>query len=142
MVIATFQGRYYTQLSKETPDEHKFELTNPPLSDAADAPGNCARPCVTPARWAMTGIRGLRLSRPLFVDRHGRFVRLEGRSANRVAQNFFGAKVTQVKIDGTPTIGAEAFTVPRVDARHPRASDKSVKTFIFDAYPEMIDVPR
>ena len=81
--------------------------------------------------------------KPLFVDRHSR-LDFDSKDDPRIAslQNFFGAKVTQVKTDGTPTIGAEAFTVPRVDARHPRPSDKSVKTFIFDAYPEVIDVPK
>jgi hypothetical protein len=45
--------------------------------------------------------------------------------------------VNQLKMDGTPLIGAEAITVPH----HPRPGEQ-VKTWIFDPYPELIEVPR
>jgi hypothetical protein len=143
VVIATFQGRFYTQFSKETPDDHKFELTNPPLSDAAER----AWELCTALRHARSLGYDREFESYVYHDRYSSIVTVgsfDSKDDPRIAslQNFFGGKVTQVKTDGTPTIAAEPFTVPRVDPRHPRPSDKSVKTFIFDAYPEVIDVPK
>ncbi len=143
VVIATFQGRYYTQLSKEAPDDHKFELTNPPLSDAAER----AWELCTALRHARALGYDREFEAYVYHDRYSSIVTVgsfDSKDDPRIAalQNFFGAKVTQVKSDGTPTFGAEAFTVPRVDPHHPRPTDRTVKTWIFDAYPELIDVPK
>jgi hypothetical protein len=138
VIVATFQGRAYTQLAGQATDDHKFELTNPPLSDAAER------------AWELCS--GLRHARSLgydkefeayvFHDRYSSIVTVgsfDSKDDPRIAQlqNFFGGKVSNLKSDGTPSIGAEAFTIPH----HPRPNEPS-KTFIFDAYPELIEVPR
>jgi hypothetical protein len=138
IVIATFQGRYYTQLSRENQDDHKFSLDNSPLSDAAER------------AWELCS--ALRRARSLGYDRefeayvyHDRYSSIvtvgsfDSKDDPRIAefQNFFGAKVPYIKMDGTPAIGAEAFTIPH----HP-VGKESVKTWIFDPYPELIEVPR
>jgi hypothetical protein len=138
VVIATFQGRYYTQLSKETPDDHKFSLNNSPLNDA----GERAWELCSALRHARSLGYDHEFEAYVYHDRYSSIVTVgsfDSKDDPRIAevQNFFGAKVQQVKLDGSPSIGAEAFTIPH----HPRPNE-SVKTWIFDPYPELIEVPR
>jgi hypothetical protein len=138
VVVATFQGRYYTQLSKETPDDHKFSLNNSPLNDA----GERAWELCSALRRAKSLGYDREFEAYVYHDRYSSIVTVgsfDSKDDPRIAdiQNFFGAKVDHVKMDGTPAIGAEAFTIPH----HPRPHE-SVKTWIFDPYPELIEVPR
>jgi hypothetical protein len=142
VVVATFQGRYYTQLSKEAPEDHKFSLDNSPLNDA----GERAWELCSALRHARSLGYDHEFEAYVYHDRYSSIVTVgsfDSKDDPRIAgiQKFFGAKVTQVKMDGSPSIGAEAFTVPRVDPQHPRHGE-SVKTWIFDPYPELIEVPR
>ncbi|HET6325955.1 MAG TPA: hypothetical protein VFG04_14860, partial [Planctomycetaceae bacterium] len=136
IVVATFQGR--VQVGKENPDESKFSLNNSPLSEAAER------------AWELCS--ALRHARSLgydddfeayvYHDRYSSIVTVgsfDSKDDPRITQiqNFFGAKVPYIKLDGTPAIGAEAFTIPH----HPGPNEK-VKTWIFDPYPELIEVPR
>jgi len=138
VIIATFQGRYYTQVSKESPDDHKFSLDNSPLNDAGERAWELCS--------ALRHARSLGYDREfeayVYHDRYSSIVTVgsfDSKDDPRIVeiQNFFGAKVTQVKADGTPSLGAEAFAIPH----HPRPNE-SVKTWIFDPYPELIEVPR
>jgi hypothetical protein len=138
VIVATFQGHTTTNLAGQTADENAFEKINVPLSEAGER------------AWELCS--GLRHARSLGYDKefeayvyHDRYSSIvtvgsfDSKDDPRIAklQNFFGAKVSQVKMDGTPSIGAEAFTIPH----RPRPNEPS-KTFIFDAYPELIEVPR
>jgi hypothetical protein len=138
VVVATFQGRYYTQLSREAAEDHKFSLNNSPLSDAAERAWELCS--------ALRHARSLGYEREfeayVYHDRYSSIVTVgsfDSKDDPRIAevQNFFGAKVPYIKMDGTPAIGAEAFTIPH----HP-VGNESVKTWIFDPYPELIDVPK
>ena len=138
VIVATFQGHIYTQLAGHTTDDHAFEKINQPLSEAGER------------AWELCS--ALRHARSLGYDKefeayvyHDRFSSIvtvgsfDSKDDPRIVQlqNFFGAKISQVKTDGSPSIGAEAFTIPH----HPRPNEV-VKTFIFDAYPELIEVPK
>jgi hypothetical protein len=138
IVIATFQGRSYPQLGKEKTDEHKFSLNNSPLSDAAER----AWELCSALRHARSLGYDQEFETFVYHDRYSSIVTVgsfDSKDDPRIAQlqNFFGAKVPYIKTDGTPAIGAEAFTVPH----HPRPNE-TVQTWIFDPYPELIEVPR
>jgi hypothetical protein len=53
-------------------------------------------------------------------------------------QNKFGAKVAGLKSDGTPaSLTAEAFSAPRLPQEH-----EAAKRWIFDPFPQVIEVPK
>jgi hypothetical protein len=138
VIVATFQGRYYTQLNRETPEDHQFSLNNSPLNDA----GERAWELCSALRRAKSLGYDREFEAYVYHDRYSSIVTVgsfNSKDDPRITeiQNFFGAKVDHVKMDGTPAIGAEAFTIPR----HPKPRE-SVKTWIFDPYPELTEVPR
>jgi hypothetical protein len=136
VVVATFQGRDFTQLSNQVAD-HQFSLDSP-LSEA----GERAWELCSALRHARSIGYDREFEAYVYHDRYSSIVTVgsfDSKDDPRIVelQNFFGAKVNQVKMDGTPAIGAEAFTIP-----HPPRPGEPVKTFIFDPYPELIEVPR
>jgi hypothetical protein len=140
IVIATFQGRVYPQVGNDANAEKRFSLNNSPLSEAAERAWELCS--------ALRHARALGYDREfeayVFHDRYSSIVTVgsfDSKDDPRITQlqNFFGAKVNQVAADGTPSIGAEAFTVPHPKRKLP---NEAVKTWIFDPYPELIDVPR
>jgi hypothetical protein len=138
VVVATFQGRATAQMGKESTNDSTFSLNNSPLSDAAER----AWELCSALRHARSLGYDHEFEAFVYHDRYSSIVTVgsfDSKDDPRIAQiqNFFGAKVAQVSLDGTPAIGAEAFTVPH----HP-APNEPVKTWIFDPYPELIDVPR
>lgn len=52
-------------------------------------------------------------------------------------QNHFGAKIVAVNEDGSSSLGAEVFSVPR----RPAGKVKP-KTWLFDPYPKLMEIPR
>jgi hypothetical protein len=142
IVVATFQGRSYPQLGRDA-EEHKFSLDNSPLSDAAER----AWELCSALRHAKSLGYDREFDAYVYHDRYSSIVTVgsfDSKDDPRIAdlQNFFGAKVSQVQQDGTPTFGVEAFTVPHPPRDKRVKSSEPVKTWIFDPYPELIDVPR
>ena len=78
----------------------------------------------------------------VFHDRYTSIVTVgsyKSKDDPRIAQtqNLFGAKISLIKSDGSPNLGAEAFAIPRK-----AVANELVKTWIFDPFPQIIEVPR
>jgi hypothetical protein len=136
VVVATFTGKSHTQIANSV-EEDKLEVSSA-LDDAAKR------------AWQLCS--ALRHARSLGYDReyeayvyHDRFSSIVTVGAFsrpdepgvREIQNTFGAKIASVNADGTPSIGAEVFAIPR----KPNGKDP-VQTWIFDPYPRLIEVPK
>lgn len=136
VVVATFQGKAHTEVANDI-DPSKLKISTA-LDDAADR------------AWELCNhLRRARLlgypqdfEAYVYHDRFSSIVTVgsfQTRDDPRIAeiQNKFGAKIAGVKPDGSPSIGGEVFAVPRqVVGKEP------VRTWLFDPYPQLVDVPR
>lgn len=137
VVVATFQGRYVAQLANET-RKKELELNKSLLGEAADR----AWELCTALRRAKSLGYPEEFEAYVYHDHYSSIVTVgafDTRDDPRITeiQKTFGAKVAAVKADGSPTLGAEVFAVPKDGAGKP-----STKTWIFDPFPQVIDVPR
>jgi hypothetical protein len=135
VVVATFQGK--SEIFNEGA-EHKVQPVSSNLSNAAER----AWELCTALRHAKSHGYDRDYEAWIFHDRYSSVVTVgsfESKEDPRIiaTQNLFGAKVTSVHSDGSPTLGAEAFAIPRK-----AIPSESVKTWIFDPFPQVIDVPR
>ena len=135
VVVATFQGK--AEIGNDV-SEKKLAPVSSALSDAAER----AWELCTALRHARSYGYERDFESWVFHDRYSSIVTVgsfEEKNDPRIIeiQNLFGAKVASVKQDGTPSLGAEAFAIPRRPT-----GNESVKTWIFDPFPQVIDVPR
>lgn len=134
VVVATFQGK--SELYSEG-TEKKLRPLSSALSDAAER----AWELCTALRHAKSYGYDRDYEAWIFHDRYSSVVTVgsfESKDDPRIiaTQNLFGAKISGVH-DGAPSLGAEAFAIPR------KASpNETVKTWIFDPFPQVIDIPR
>lgn len=135
VVVATFQGK--SEIFNEG-SEHKVQPVSSNLSNAAER----AWELCTALRRAKSYGYDRDYEAWIFHDRYSSIVTVgsfESKDDPRViaTQNLFGAKVSSVHADGSPTLGAEAFAIPRK-----AVEGENRKTWIFDPFPQVIDVPR
>ncbi len=135
VVVATFQGK--AELTSEA-TEKKVQPISSSLSEAADR----AWQLCTALRRAKSYGYDRDFDAWVFHDRYTSIVTVgsfKSKDDPRIAetQNLFGAKISSIKLDGSPTLGAEAFAIPRKPIAH-----EDVKTWIFDPFPQIIEVPR
>jgi hypothetical protein len=139
VVVASFYGRSKTQIANKLSEEQIEELK---IDDNfMDERLNSA--------WQL--VRALRQAKSLGYDRdydafvfHDKYNSLvtvgsfDSPDDPRIAklQNHFGAKVAAVNDDGSPALGAEVFAIPK----NPEPKTQR-KTFIFDPYPRVMEVP-
>jgi len=135
VVVATFQGK--SEIVSDTA-EKKLQPVSSALSDAAER----AWELCTALRRAKSYGYDRDYEAWVFHDRYSSIVTVgsyESKDDPRIitTQNLFGAKVSAVHADGSPSLGAEAFAIPR------KASpNEAIRTWIFDPFPQVIDVPR
>jgi len=135
VVVATFQGK--SEITNNV-SEKKIQPISSTLSEAADR----AWELCTALRSAKSYGYGRDFEAWVFHDRYSSIVTVgsfQSKDDPRIVeiQNLFGAKVAAVKADGSPTLGAEAFAIPRTPT-----GKETVKTWIFDPFPQVIEVPR
>lgn len=136
VVVATFQGKAEIVSNLA---EKKFQPVSSALSDAADR----AWELCTALRRAKSYGYNQNFESWVYHDRFTSIVTVgsfESKDDPRIVetQNLFGAKVAAIHEDGSPpSLGAEAFAIPRV-----AKPNEAVKTWIFDPFPQVIEVPR
>jgi hypothetical protein len=135
VVVATFQGK--SEIYSEG-TEHKVQPISANLSNAAER----AWELCTALRRAKSYGYDRDYDAWIYHDRYSSIVTVgsfESKDDPRIiaTQNLFGAKVASVHADGSPTLGAEAFAIPRK-----AVEGENRKTWIFDPFPQVIDVPR
>jgi hypothetical protein len=135
VVVATFQGK--SEIVSDTA-EKKVRPVSTALSDAAER----AWELCTALRRAKSYGYDRDYEAWVYHDRYSSLVTIgsyESKDDPRIiaTQNLFGAKITEVHKDGSPSLGAEAFAIPRKPVNNER-----IKTWIFDPFPQVIDVPR
>jgi hypothetical protein len=135
VVVATFQGKsdIYSEGS-----EKKVRPVSSALSDAAER----AWELCTALRHAKSYGYDRDYESWIFHDRYSSIVTVgsfQSKDDPRIiaTQNLFGAKVAAVREDGSPSLGAEAFAIPRK-----AKANETVRTWIFDPFPQVIDIPR
>jgi hypothetical protein len=136
VVVATFQGK--SEIFSEGA-EHKVQPVSSNLSNAAER----AWELCTALRHAKSYGYDRDYEAWIYHDRYSSIVTVgsfESKEDPRImaTQNLFGAKVSAVHADGSPTLGAEAFAIPRKVSE----GGENRKTWIFDPFPQVIDVPR
>jgi hypothetical protein len=136
VVVATFQGKsdIYSEGSAK-----KVRPVSSALSDAAER----AWELCTALRRAKSYGYDRDFEAWIFHDRFSSIVTVgsfEAKDDPRIiaTQNLFGAKVATVHADAPPSLGAEAFAIPRKAAN----PNDTVKTWIFDPFPQVIEIPR
>lgn len=135
VVVATFQGR--SEIANEA-NEKRMQHISSALGDAAER----AWELCTALRRAKSYGYDREFEAWVFHDRYSSIVTVgsfQSKDDPRIIelQNTFGAKVTDIKPDGSPSLGAEVFAIPKKAVGH-----ELVKTWIFDPFPQVIDVPR
>jgi hypothetical protein len=135
VVVATFQGK--SEILSEG-SERKVRPVSSALSDAAER----AWELCTALRRAKSYGYDRDYEAWVFHDRYSSIVTVgsfESKDDPRIVatQNLFGAKVAAIHADGSPSLGAEAFAIPRKVT-----ANEAVRTWIFDPFPQVIDVPR
>jgi hypothetical protein len=134
VVVATYQGRY--EIANGV-NEKKMQISSA-LTDAAER----AWELCTALRRAKSYGYDHDYQSWVFHDHFSSIVTIGSFSSKddpRITeiQNTFGAKVAAVKSDGSPSLGAEVFAIPKT-----AVANEPVKTWIFDPFPQVIDVPR
>ena len=129
VVVATFQGRYISE-------------KKPQISSALGEAAERAWELCTALRRAKSYGYDRDFDAWVFHDHYSSIVTVGSFNAKddpRITdvQNAFGAKVASVKQDGSPSFAAEMFTIPK----KPNGTEMP-KMWIFDAFPQVIDVPR
>jgi hypothetical protein len=135
VVVATFQG--HSEIYSEG-TEKKVRPISTALGDAAER----AWELCTALRHAKSYGYDRDYEAWVFHDRFSSIVTVgsfDSKDDPRIipTQNLFGAKVAAVHADGSPSLGAEAFAIPRK-----ATPSETVKTWIFDPFPQVIEVPR
>jgi hypothetical protein len=135
VVVATFQGTSQTQLAEQS--ETKKVQFSSSLGEAA----NRAWELCTALRGAKSLGYDQNYDAFVYHDRYSSIVTVgsfKTKNDPRISelQNAFGAKVTSVMADVSPTLGAELFTIPKKPT-----GTKTDKFFIFDPFPHLMDVP-
>lgn len=138
VVVATFQGKYVLQATGDT-NKKERELE---ISSALDDAAKRAWELCTALRHAKSLGYDREFEAYVYHDRFSSIVTIGGFQSKddpRIAeiQNTFGAKVSSVQQDGSPSFGAEVFAVPKRPTR-----DQPMKTWIFDPFPQVMDVPK
>jgi hypothetical protein len=134
VVVATFQGRY--EIANGI-NEKKMQVSSA-LGDAAER----AWELCTALRRAKSYGYDREFPAWVFHDHYSSIVTIgsfNSKDDPRITeiQNTFGAKVAAIKSDGSPSLSAELFAIPKKPA-----GNELVKTWIFDPFPQVIDVPR
>jgi hypothetical protein len=134
VVVATYQGRY--EIANGV-NEKKMQVSSA-LTDAAER----AWELCTALRRARSYGYDHDFQSWVFHDHFSSIVTVgsfDAKDDPRIVeiQNTFGAKLQSVKADGTPNLGAEVFAIPKK-----AVNNEPVKTWIFDPFPQVIDVPR
>jgi hypothetical protein len=135
IVVATFQGK--AELTSDA-TEKKVQPISSSLSEAADRAWQL---CMALRRAKSYGY-DRDYDAWVFHDRYTSIVTVgsfKSKDDPRIAetQNLFGAKISSIKSDGSPNLGAEAFAIPRK-----AVANEIVNTWIFDPFPQIIEVPR
>jgi hypothetical protein len=135
VVVATFQGK--AEIGNDV-SEKKMQPVSSALSDAAER----AWELCTALRHAKSYGYEHEFESWVFHDRYSSIVTVgsfDSKDDPRITelQNMFGAKVTALNPNGSPSLGAEAFAIPKK-----AVANEPVKTWIFDPFPQVIDVPR
>ncbi len=135
VVVATFQGK--AEIGNDV-SEKKMQPVSSALSDAAER----AWELCTALRHAKSYGYEFEFESWVFHDRYSSIVTVgsfDSKDNPRITelQNMFGAKVTALNPNGSPSLGAEAFAIPKK-----AVGSDPVKTWIFDPFPQVIDVPR
>jgi hypothetical protein len=135
VIVATFQGKGQLEYA----GEKKMLKVSTALDDAAES----AWELCTALRHAKVLGYDEEFEAYVYHDRHSSIVTVGSFDDPRdpritELQNKFGAKVAGLKPDGTPaSLTAEAFSAPRQPQEH-----EAAKRWIFDPFPQVIEVPR